>query len=103
MRSASNIPGRLLSLRASLVLVSSLFGLSLVPQPAQANMVRQIVVGKCSNAMQADFSKAGKTPPAGMVSETCGCVADEMLQRGQSLDQSKATCVRMATQKFGAF
>lgn len=75
----------------------------LLPQPpAQANMVQQIIVGKCSEAMQADFKKAGKTPPAGMVNDTCSCVADGMLKRRQSLEQAKTTCVQASTQKYGA-
>ena len=75
---------------------------ALLPQPAGANMMQQIIVSKCSDAMQADFKKAGKTPPAGMVSDTCGCVADGMLKRRQSLEQAKTTCVQQANQKYGA-
>lgn len=74
----------------------------LSPAPGRANMVQQIIIGKCSGAMQADFKKAGKTPPAGMVDFTCSCVADGMLKRRQTLDQAKATCVNQATQKYGA-
>lgn len=71
-------------------------------QPAQANMMQQLIVGKCSEAMQADFKKAGKTPPNGMVGDTCTCVAKGMLQQRQSLDQAKTTCVQQSTQKYGA-
>jgi len=74
----------------------------LLSQPARANMVQQIIVGKCSEAMQADFKKAGKTPPAGMVNDTCSCVANGMLKRRQSLEQAKTTCVQQSTQKYGA-
>ena len=63
-------------------------------------MVKQIIIGKCSTAMQDDFKKAGKTPPAGMVGATCGCIADGMLTRGQSLDQAKAVCVKQSTAKY---
>jgi hypothetical protein len=70
-------------------------------QPAHANMVRHIITGKCSEAMRADFNKAAKNPPAGMVEFTCGCVADGMLQRRQSLDQAKTVCVHQATKKYG--
>jgi hypothetical protein len=51
--------------------------------------------------MQADFQKAGKTPPAGMVSFTCSCVADGMLRKRQSLEQAKSFCVKQATAKYG--
>jgi hypothetical protein len=74
---------------------------SLPLQPAQANMVQQIIIGKCSEAMQADFKKAGKNPPDGMVNSTCSCVADGMLKRRQSLDQAKTVCVQQATKKYG--
>lgn len=62
-------------------------------------MVRQIIVGKCSSAMQDDFKKAGKTPPAGMVAETCGCIADNY-GKGQSMEQAKASCVQQSTAKY---
>ena len=67
--------------------------------PAQANLVTQIIIGKCSTAMQDDFKKAGKTPPAGMVNETCGCIADGY-SKGQSLDKAKTTCVKQSTAKY---
>lgn len=67
--------------------------------PAHANMVKRIIVGKCSSAMQDDFKKAGKTPPAGMVEETCGCIADSYGQ-GQSMEQAKASCVKQSTAKY---
>ena len=78
-----------------------LFGASVLPQSAGANMMEQIITSKCSEAMQADFQKAGKTPPAGMVSFTCGCVADGMLKKRQSLEQAKSLCVKQATAKYG--
>ena len=75
--------------------------LPLLAPPARANMMQQIITGKCSQAMQDEFQKAGKTPPAGMVAFTCSCVADGMLKRRQGLEQAKAACVQQATQKFG--
>jgi hypothetical protein len=82
-------------LRSCLVLASAAF----FAAPAQANMIKQIIVGKCSSAMQDEFKKAGKTPPAGMVNETCGCIADGY-GKGQSLDKAKATCVKQSTAKY---
>jgi len=82
--------------RPSLLLVCA----ALFAAPAHANMMQQIIVGKCSQAMQDDFKKAGKTPPAGMVNDTCGCIADGMLKKGQSLDQAKTTCVQQSTAKY---
>ena len=86
----------ILVLRSFLVLAGAAF----FAAPAHANMVKQIIVGKCSSAMQDDFKKAGKTPPAGMVDETCGCIADGMLNRRQSLDQAKDVCVKQTTAKY---
>lgn len=90
--------------RVAAALLAPLVGVAfdpMAPQGAKANMVQQIIIGKCSNAMQAEFKAAGKTPPDGMVNFTCGCVADGMLKRRQSLDQAKTSCVRMANQKYG--
>jgi hypothetical protein len=78
-----------------------LFGAAVMPQPAGANMMQQIITSKCAEAMQADFKKAGKTPPAGMVESTCSCVADGMLKKRQSLEQAKSLCVQQATLKYG--
>ena len=82
-------------LRSFLVLAGAVF----FSAPAHANMVKQIMVGRCSGAMQDDFKKAGKTPPAGMVQETCGCIADGY-GKGQSMDQAKAICVKQSTAKY---
>jgi hypothetical protein len=100
---SSRLAARLSPLLSPLLLGGAAALLSLLnPAPGRANMVQQIIVGKCSSAMQADFKKAGKTPPTGMVDFTCGCVSDGMLKRRQSLEQAKSTCVQQATQKYGA-
>lgn len=96
-----------MSVRVTIAAPALLFSasalLSLVAAaPSRANMMQQIITGKCSEAMRADFKKASKTPPTGMVEFTCGCVADGMLKRRQSLDQAKTVCVQQATQKYGA-
>lgn len=72
----------------------------LAPRPAAANMMDQIILGKCSQAMKDDFNKAGKTPPAGMVDSTCSCVVAQMKKR-QSIDQAKTTCTNQALQQYG--
>ena len=64
--------------------------------PAQAqSMLDQIILQKCSAAMQADFAKAGQTPPAGLVQQTCGCVVQQM-QATHSLDLAKTVCSQQA-------
>jgi hypothetical protein len=69
-------------------------------QPQPANMKDQIILGACSQAMASELSTAGKTAPAGMVKETCGCVVTQ-LNKKASLDQAKVICKQMAAAKYG--
>jgi hypothetical protein len=75
------------------------------PNPTQAqpqvgaNMKDQMIFGFCSRAMSADLGKAGKTPPAGMVDHTCGCVVQQINARA-SIDQAKTICQAQAQQKY---
>lgn len=79
-----------------------LLGLAgLVPvAPARAGMVENMILSKCGEAMNADFKKAGQTPPAGMVNDTCNCVLIGWQQK-QGLDQSIKTCSAAASVKYG--
>ena len=74
--------------------------LLLAPCIARANMMDQIILSKCSSAMLEDFKKAGKTPPDGMVSDTCNCVVAQMKKR-QSIEQAKTFCTEQSFQKYG--
>ena len=79
---------------------SSLLGLLLaclaIAAPAQAqSMLDQIILQKCSAAMQADFAKAGQTPSAGLVQQTCSCVVQQ-LQATHNLDLAKTVCSQQA-------
>jgi hypothetical protein len=49
--------------------------------------------------MNADFAKAGKTPPTGMVAYTCNCVIQQVNAQA-TIDQAKATCQAQATAKY---
>ena len=62
-------------------------------------MKDQLIFHYCSKAMQADFSKAGKTPPDGMVAFTCSCVVQQIDARA-SIEQAKAICQARAKQAF---
>jgi len=87
--------------RAGLVALTCclpLLGASAQPQVG-ANMKDQLIFGYCSRAMAADLDKAGKTPPAGMVDNTCGCVVQQINARA-SIDQAKAICQAQAQQKY---
>ena len=65
---------------------------------AQAqSMMDQIIFSKCSAAMNADYQKAGKTPPDGLVQTTCNCVVTTMAQT-RSIDVAKQTCSKQAMQ-----
>ena len=69
-------------------------------QAQPANMKDQIIMGACSQAMASELSSAGKTAPAGMVKETCGCVITQ-LNKKSSIDQAKVICKQMAATKYG--
>jgi hypothetical protein len=68
--------------------------------PAQASMIDQIILNKCSAAMRDDFRKAGKTPPDGMVADTCTCVVEQVNNR-QSIEQAKTFCTKQSFEKYG--
>jgi hypothetical protein len=52
-----------------------------------ASMVRSF----CLSAFQAEMARAGKTPPPGMASFACGCVA-EKLEAGSSITDARSRC-----------
>ena len=62
-------------------------------------MKDQMIFHFCSQAMNSDLSKAGKTAPAGMVDHTCGCVVQQINARA-SIDQAKTICQGQAQQKY---
>ncbi len=66
---------------------------------AAANMKDQLIFHYCSKAMNADFSKAGKTPPQGMVQDTCDCVVQQINSRA-TIDQAKVICQANAQKKY---
>ena len=67
---------------------------------ARAARIEQLIYNKCSAAMQADFEKAGKVPPEGMVDFTCTCVVQKIFSQ-QSITQAKNSCTKLALQKYG--
>lgn len=77
----------------------SLAGLTALA-PAKAGMVENAILSKCAEAMVKDFQKAGKTPPAGMVNDTCNCVLTRWQQK-LGLDTAIKTCSADATAKYG--
>lgn len=87
------------SLRGVAVLAAAWLA-ALNPAVVRASMMDQIILSKCSSAMAEDFQKAGKTPPDGMISDTCNCVVEQMKHR-QSIDQAKSVCTQQAIKKYG--
>ncbi|WP_296447656.1 hypothetical protein [Vulcanococcus sp.] len=87
----------LLRSTASLLAAAVAVGLA---APAQASMIDQIILNKCSAAMREDFQKAGKTPPDGMVADTCNCVLEQVKNR-QSIEQAKTFCSKQSLEKYG--
>jgi hypothetical protein len=87
----------LLRSTASLLAAAVAVGLA---APAQASMIDQIILNKCSAAMREDFQKAGKTPPDGMVADTCNCVVEQVKNR-QSIEQAKTFCTKQSLEKYG--
>ena len=83
---------------ALLVATSCIFGVT-IPGARAQNMQDAIINHYCTQAMNADFAKAGKTPPAGMVAYTCNCVNQQVNARA-TIDQTKAICQQQATAKF---
>jgi len=65
---------------------------------AQAqSMMDQMIFSKCSSAMSADFQKAGKIPPDGMVQRTCSCVVKK-IDETHNIDLAKQICTQQAKQ-----
>jgi hypothetical protein len=101
---------RLLAVFSSTAVSSTVFGSVLFSSAvligtvgassANANMIDQIIFNKCSSAMREDFQKAGKTPPEGMVPDTCNCVVAQMKKR-QSIEQAKTFCSKQSLQTYG--
>ena len=63
-----------------------------------------VLITGCSSgigrAMADAFKKAGKTPPEGMVTDTCNCVVEQMGKR-QTIEQAKTFCSQQSIQKYG--
>ena len=83
---------------ALLVATSCILGVT-IPGARAQTMQDALINHYCTQAMNADFTKAGKTPPAGMVAYTCNCVIQQVSARA-TIDQAKAICQQEATAKF---
>ena len=83
---------------ALLAAASCILGVTFPGARAQT-MVDNLINHYCAQAMNADFAKAGKTPPTGMVAYTCNCVIQQVNAQA-SIDQAKATCQAKANAQY---
>ena len=83
------------------VLLVAASALAVLPAKAGASIRDQLINHYCSQAMAEEFTKSGKTPPAGMVAFTCGCVVQQVDAK-VSIDEAKTVCKQQAIQKYGA-
>jgi len=60
-------------------------------------MMDQTIFSRCSSAMNAEFQKAGKTPPDGMVKTACDCVIKKISET-HNIDLAKQLCTQKASQ-----
>lgn len=72
---------------------------ALVASPfASANaqsMMDQMILQRCSAAMQSDFDKAGQTPAPGLIEKTCSCVVKQV-NVTHNIDVAKSICTKQA-------
>ncbi len=85
----------LLSLAGAVLLLAGL------PVRAQSldNMRDQLIIHYCTLAVNADFTKAGKTVPAGLAKDTCTCVAQQVNDRA-TIPQAETICKQQAMGKY---
>jgi len=83
---------------ALLAAASCTLGL-IVPGARAQNMEDDLINHYCTQAMNADFAKAGKTAPTGMVAYTCNCVIQQVNARA-TIAQAKAICQAQATAQY---
>jgi hypothetical protein len=83
---------------ALLVATSCILGVT-IPGARAQNMEDDLINHYCTQAMNADFAKAGQTPPTGMVAYTCNCVIQQVNARA-TIAQAKSICQQQATAKF---
>ncbi|WP_216908627.1 hypothetical protein [Synechococcus sp. CCY 0621] len=85
----------LFSLAVSALLLAGL------PARAQGlnNMRDQLIIHYCTLAVNADFTKAGKTVPAGLAKDTCTCVAQQVNARA-TIPQAETICKQQAMGKY---
>ncbi|MCP9929417.1 hypothetical protein KBY82_01315 [Cyanobium sp. AMD-g] len=85
----------LLSMAGSALLLAGL------PARAQGlnNMRDQLIIHYCTQAVNADFTKAGKPVPAGLAKDTCTCVAEQVNDRA-TIAQAETICKQQAMGKY---
>ena len=75
-----------------LIAFTAFASISVVPAHA-SRWVDNIIFGKCSEAMNKEYTKAGKQLLLSKKNETCNCVVKEM-DNHKSIDEAKNFCVK---------
>jgi hypothetical protein len=70
-----------------------------LPAGATSGGLGEMVRSFCLSAFQSEMAQAGKTPPAGMASFACSCVADR-ITAGSSLDTARGSCREETARRF---
>ena len=83
---------------ALLAAASCILGVA-IPRARAQSMQDDLINHYCAQAMNADFAKAGTTPPAGMIPFTCNCVIQQVNARA-TIAQAKAICQPQAKAKY---
>ncbi|MCP9833146.1 MULTISPECIES: hypothetical protein [unclassified Cyanobium] len=88
-------------LPALLCLAGSALLVACLPARAQGlnNMRDQLIIHYCTQAVNADFAKAGKPVPAGLAKDTCTCVAKQVNARA-TIQQAETICKQQAMSQY---
>lgn len=68
----------------------------LVESASAQNIMDQMILQRCSSAMQSDFDKAGQTPAPGLIEKTCSCVVKQ-INATHNIDLAKSLCTPQST------
>lgn len=86
-------------LSISLVPLSLSLAAVVVPATARAAGDEGLITKFCLASFNAAMAHAGKTPPPGMGTYTCGCFLDEV-NNGASIDAAQTTCKAKAASRY---
>jgi hypothetical protein len=74
-------------------------GPGVLPAGASSGGLGEMVRSFCLSAFESEMAQAGKTPPAGMASFACSCVANR-ITGGSSLDTARGSCREETARRY---